>query len=98
MDPGCGACVMPGAAAMAQTASKCARTVAAGTVSLCMPKLDGMNEAYEIPGVKSAVDASDGAGNYILGMYLPDSLYARVDEMPGLALDNYYKVYMTATS
>jgi hypothetical protein len=76
----------------------CANTVTPGGVMICLPFFDGMHETYEKEPVKEVIDRSDGAGNVILGVYLNDSTFAQSDRFGQTAIDDYFKIYMTAAS
>lgn len=64
-----------------------------GDTSICLPKIEGINEAYAHPEVKKRVDEFEDTSNIILGYYLDDATYAQASDFSFINYDNYYKVY-----
>ncbi len=73
----------------------CEKGATFGSQTICLPELVGYEECYAVPIVKQTADASEVAVNEVLGFYLNDSTYARVDELATFVFDDYAKVYGT---
>lgn len=71
----------------------CSRVTPYGDVEICLPSIDGYSECYLNPVVKGLADHFEAPMNMVLGYYLPDSIYAKVDVLDQLSYDNYFKVY-----
>lgn len=71
----------------------CDQTAKFGDTDICLPKIGGYNECYDHPIVKALADATEIDGNLILGYYLDDSTFQRVDSLGAFRFDNHFKVY-----
>ncbi len=73
----------------------CARETTFGTTMLCLPVIDGLNEAYLDPNVKYLADATEVAMNSVLGYYLNDYAYGKRESLGEINIDDYCKIYGT---
>lgn len=76
-------------------AQDCARTATFGTVDICLPIIEGYEECYLLPNVKSLADATEIPANDVLGFYINDEMMQRKDEIGSFNLDDYFKIYAT---
>ena len=64
-----------------------------GEIKICLPKIDGMNEAYSFPQVMNRTDLFSYDNNTILGLYLNEEDFSSIDNFENESLDDYFKVY-----
>lgn len=72
---------------------ECSRSAEFGGTSFCLPEIQGLKECYPHPKVKLIADATRGPGNTIMGFYLADTTYAKVDQLDQQVFDNYGKMF-----
>ena len=71
----------------------CDNEVSFGNTPICLMKIDGMNECYSNPLVKVYMDQFKFAKNDVLGIYLNDNVYSKVEQLGQFQFDDYFKVY-----
>lgn len=71
----------------------CQRSTNFGNLKLCLPNLEGHKECYDIEKVKLLADSFELDVNQVLGYYLPDTIYTKIDSLYSLTYDNYFKLY-----
>lgn len=71
----------------------CDQSVTYGDVAICLPAINGMVECYDNAKVKARADAFNPDMNVILGYYLNDATYKRVDNLDEVVLDDYFQIY-----
>jgi hypothetical protein len=68
-----------------------------GDINLCLVEMDGMIECYSHPKVKVNAELGRYFKNEILGIYLNEKTYDKVEYLGTFNYDDYFKVYaMTA--
>ena len=77
----------------AQNIPDCSRKVNFGDISVCLPKIAGMNECYNLKIVKEKVDKLEPEQTELLGFYLNDFVYSKVDKINDFEFDDYFKIY-----
>lgn len=75
--------------------ASCDRRTNFGQVNLCLPHIKGYQEAYSIPIVKDLADGTEVPANIVLGFYLNNETYKRVDDLGQFGFDDYFKIYGT---
>lgn len=75
------------------TVADCLSSRLYGEVEICLPEIDGMNEAYSYPQVKGRSDLFSYDNNIILGLYLNQEDFSAIENFENEALDDYFKVY-----
>jgi hypothetical protein len=73
-------------------ATKCSNTVFYGYVSICLPKVKGMNECMSHESVQRIVQPYLASGP-VLGYYLNNETYKKVDSLGMITYDTYFMVY-----
>ncbi len=63
-----------------------------GYVNIRLPHIDGMNECHRHPAVMAFTERYRQSGP-ILGYYLDDATYPRVDSLGRISFDNYFMIY-----
>lgn len=71
----------------------CKNATSFGNFNLCLPELAEYEECYAIEKVRIVADSFEIDENQILGYYLPDTIYNRLDSLYQLSYDNYFKFY-----
>jgi len=66
-----------------------------GDIKICLPEIDGMEEAFSFPQVKNRKDlfGSFSDNNIILGLYLSDEDFTAIDNFESEPLDDFFKIY-----
>lgn len=64
-----------------------------GDIEICLPKIDGMKEAYSFPQVKNRGDLFSYDNNTILGLYLSKKNFSAIDDFENEPLDDFFKIY-----
>ncbi len=77
----------------AQNTPNCSRKVNFGDVSICLPQIEGMNECYNQKIVKQKADENEIEQTELLGFYLNDFVYSKVDKINEFEFDDYFKIY-----
>lgn len=72
----------------------CEKLVDVSNREICLPEIDGMKECYDIPAVKLKADKFENSGNSILGFYVTNDVYKRIDDFEGITLEEYFKIYV----
>ncbi len=67
--------------------------ISVGKVLINLPEFDGMKECYSVPIVKSKADESYHGNEFILGYYLNDKTYSKVDSIYDLVFEDFFVVY-----
>lgn len=62
-------------------------------VEICLPEIDGMKESYSHPNVKARTDLFSYDNNTVLGLYLSQEDYSKIDQFKNQELDDYIKIY-----
>lgn len=62
-------------------------------LEVCLPEIDGMTESYSHPNVKARTDLFSYDNNTVLGLYLSQEDYSKIDQFGDEELDDYIKVY-----
>ena len=73
--------------------STCIREVPFGDVTICLPKMVGMQECYQDPAIKLLADATEMETNEILGYYLAAEEYATFKPVNNDGFKEFFKVY-----
>jgi hypothetical protein len=76
-----------------QSGLECSRKVNFGDISICLPKIEGLNECYNLEIVKDKADKNDVEQVEILGFYLNDYVFSQVDRINDFEFDDYVKIY-----
>ena len=63
-----------------------------GYVNIHLPQVEGMNECHNHPRVKAFTERYRQSGP-ILGYYLDDATYPRIDSLGQITFDNYFMIY-----
>ena len=63
-----------------------------GYVNIRLPHIEGMNECHTHPAVMAFTERYRQSGP-ILGYYLDDATYSRVDSLGRITFDNYFMIY-----
>lgn len=65
-----------------------------GETKIALPKIAAMTECYAEPVVKlKASRVFNGRGMSILGLYLPDAIYKKIDILDAIPFDGYFLLY-----
>ncbi|QNJ98100.1 hypothetical protein ALE3EI_1542 [Constantimarinum furrinae] len=64
-----------------------------GNITLCLPHIEGQTECHTHPKVQRHLAKFEDPENVLLGYYLSDRTFERVDSLGHFSFDNYYKVY-----
>lgn len=75
--------------------NNCVRITTFGEKEICLPKIEGYQECYTIPLVKQIADATEVPVNVVLGYYLNDEIYSKIDSIGLINFDNFFKIYAT---
>ena len=75
--------------------SDCSRKTLFGTTEICLPKINGYEECYTEPVVKALADATEVETNMVLGYYLNNDTYAKIDSLEFINFEDYFKIYGT---
>ena len=73
----------------------CARTTSFGSANLCLASVNGYQECYTEPTIKRLADGTEVPANMVLGFYLNNSTYDKMDSIGLIGFDDYFKVYGT---
>jgi uncharacterized protein (TIGR02145 family) len=73
--------------------NNCKDVVHWGEVSICLPEIDKMKNAYSIPKMKKILDEWEYKNNTILACYVNDEIYAQIDNIEEIVYDDYFKIY-----
>ena len=79
--------------ASAQILRKCEREVAYGSATICLPFIESMKECFTNDTVNALALSTEYPGNIVLGYYLMDSTYARLNQLDSIEMGNFIKVY-----
>lgn len=71
----------------------CIRVEDFGDISVCLPKFKDLTECYYTPIVNERAKKYDLEGNVILGLYLNDNTYSKIDKLNDDNFDDYVKIY-----
>lgn len=71
----------------------CIRKATFGSMDICLPSIDGYEECYLDPDVKSIADATEAPVNMVLGYYINNESYEAYDTIQ--LLNDFFKVYGT---
>ena len=63
-----------------------------GYVNIHLPQIEGMNECHNHPRVKAFTERYRQSGP-ILGYYLDDATFPRIDSLGQITFDNYFMIY-----
>ena len=63
-----------------------------GYVNIHLPQIEGMNECHRHPRVEAFTERYRQSGP-ILGYYLDDATYPRIDSLGQITFDNYFMIY-----
>lgn len=63
-----------------------------GYVNIHLPQVEGMNECHNHPRVKAFTERYRQSGP-ILGYYLDDATFPRIDSLGQITFDNYFMIY-----
>ena len=63
-----------------------------GYVNIHLPQIEGMNECHNHPRVKTFTERYRQSGP-ILGYYLDDATFPRIDSLGQITFDNYFMIY-----
>jgi hypothetical protein len=77
----------------AQILRKCEREVSFGIATICLPTIENMKECFTNDTVNALALSTEYPGNIVLGYYLMDSTYARLDQLDKIEMGNFFKVY-----
>ena len=64
-----------------------------GDINVCLPTINGMTECYSNSIVKARANKLYQAGSTVLGAYLNNDIYTKVDQLDELVFDDYIFVY-----
>lgn len=78
-----------------QSTINCEKYVRFGDISICLPKIPGMNECYSHPKVKREADRTEYPGNSVLAFYHNDYHYKNLDIFDVVNSYDYIKLYVT---
>ena len=78
------------------TKTACMNEVYFGNTAICLPEIKGIIEAYSNSKVKLRANEFQDGSNTILGYYLDDETYKKVENFADISYDNYYKIYASA--
>lgn len=73
--------------------SICEKQIQYGDIKICLPTIDGMTECYSLPIVKAKAEKFNFEGNPILGFYINNNTYAKVDKLNEISYDDYFQIY-----
>ena len=71
----------------------CDNEVSFGNTPICLMKIDGMNECYSNPIIKMYMNQFKVKNEVILGYYINDDTYSKIDNIGNFTFDDYFKVY-----
>ncbi|PKA83540.1 hypothetical protein ATE92_1696 [Ulvibacter sp. MAR_2010_11] len=71
----------------------CTRETTFGDLDICFPKIEGQTECYLHANVNARVNQFNDPENTILGYYLNNSVYEKVENLEGISYDDYYQIY-----
>ncbi len=71
----------------------CVGEASFGDLSICLPKINGQTECFSHPKIKTRLSQFNDPDNTILGYYINDSIYKKIDEIEEVSYDDYYQVY-----
>ena len=77
----------------AQNTPNCSRKVNFGDISICLPKIEEMNECYNQKIVKEKADKNEIEQTELLGFYLNDFVFGKIDKLNEFDFDDYFKIY-----
>lgn len=77
----------------AQILRKCEREVVFGSANICLPIVDNMKECFKNDTVNALALATEYPGNIVLGYYLMDSTYSRLNQLDSIEMGNFFKIY-----
>jgi len=63
-----------------------------GSVTICLPEIDGMNECYSRPNVKTMVDLLEPDASSVLAFYVNGVTYNQIDKINQVSFDDYFKI------
>ncbi len=63
--------------------------VPVGNILINLPEFDGMKECYSVPIVKRKADESHHGNEFILGYYLNNKTYSKVDSIYNIVFDDF---------
>jgi hypothetical protein len=73
----------------------CMHKIHAGDIDVCLPEYDGMVECRSNPLMKNKVSLMEFNDIKVLGMYLNDSTFKKMDEIDKIYYEGYFNVYVT---
>ena len=81
---------------MAQTltnSERCKHSRPFGDINVCLPTITGMTECYSNPSIRRRADNLYQVGSTVLGAYLNNQIYGKIENLDEIVFDDYFFVY-----
>lgn len=72
---------------------KCKHSRQFGDINVCLPTITGMTECYSNPTIKGRADKLYQVGSTVLGAYINNQIYGKIENLDEIVFDDYFFIY-----